>query len=81
MELGRRSARRNIPRGGRLLEDTALRQRGEGRDFIANNWAEFSSVFPNAHFEVEGAVCDDDGYAIQWRWTGVYKASGRSSSS
>jgi steroid delta-isomerase-like uncharacterized protein len=59
-------------------EDTAVGQRGEGRDYVVKNWSKgFSSVFPDAHFEVEHVVCDDEGYAIQWRWTGTHQASGR----
>ena len=36
------------------------------------------STSPDSHFEVEGAVCDGDGYAIQWRWTGTHLPSGKS---
>ena len=70
-ELEGQGATRNVPRGRRLLEDAAAG--------VRVNWsARKSSMFPDAHFDVEGAVCDDDGYAIQSRWTGSHSPSGRS---
>jgi hypothetical protein len=52
-------------------EDTAVGMR------INPSGAIFSTS-PDSHFGVEGAVCDDDGYAIQWRWTGTHVPSGKS---
>ncbi len=61
-----------------LWDDVTFGFYHEGRGPIVEMWSvntpAFSSDF---RFDVESAVCDDSGYAFQWRWTGTHDESGR----
>ena len=73
---GERAASYFAPDG--VWEDVALGTRHEGRDPIAHMMSvttpEFSS---DAQFELLGAVADETGYGVEWRWSGTHGASGR----
>ena len=63
---------------GGCYEDVTFGFLHEGREPIAHMWSVSTRGFSaDAHFDVESAVCDENGYAFQWHWTGTHNETGR----
>jgi len=58
-------------------EDVTSRLRWDPVEFAEAFSVTLPALSSDAHFEVESAVCDENGFAFQWRWHGTHNATGR----
>ena len=59
-------------------EDVTSRLAWSPDEFAEAFSVKLPALASDAQFEVESAVCDGVGFAMQWRWYGTHNATGRS---
>ncbi len=63
---------------GGSYEDVPAGRLWEGREAVAHMIGVLLAGFsPSSTFDIVSAVCDDSGYAFQWRWIGTHQKTGR----
>jgi steroid delta-isomerase-like uncharacterized protein len=57
--------------------DVPIGRRHKGRAQIAESFTVMPGFSSDSHFAIEHAFCDDDNYAIQWRWAATRNSNGK----